>query len=297
MRKRQYGGYGGTYLPQIDEQLATQLDPLVGIWRWPSTNVPQGWYQMLANVQGIIETSSPSFFVQNGTNVNCVLQFYPASSTLTSTVIAPASAETTNSTQVPAIAPSSAKAVSHTAAVVGGIAGGAAAVILVILIIIFARRRGRQDHMRGKNVDPAFISEAPVVSAAAVTPPSAPPLLHHQSGPFGTPVVPLRLSQDSEPSTTLVPVGLTGKELARLRSRAAIPLTSEFTPASSSASDSQPTTSASPPIVVTPRQSEVTSQSETAIQSELEYLRREVLRLHAQQVRAEVFQAPPSYGG
>ena len=97
MRKRQYSGYGGTYLPQINEQLATQMDPLVGVWRWSSVNVPQGWYLILASVQGVLETSSSSFFVQNGTDVGCVLQFYPASSTSAVQVSATTKVTTTRS--------------------------------------------------------------------------------------------------------------------------------------------------------------------------------------------------------
>jgi hypothetical protein len=110
--RRQYSGYGGSYLPQIDEQLAMQLDPLVGVWRWSSANVPQGWYRMLVTVQGVLEASSSSSFVQNGTNVGCVLQFYPPSSTPTS-VVATAKATTTGT--------SSSKVITHTGAVAGGI--------------------------------------------------------------------------------------------------------------------------------------------------------------------------------
>ena len=287
--KRQYSGYGGTYLPQINEQIGTQLVPYLDNWQWFAPNVPQGWYQMLASVQGVLSATSSPFFVRNGTDVGCVLQFYPASSIPTPTSVLTITASTkpaSATTQAPATTASSSKAISHTGAVAGGIAGTAAAVVLVILLIAFVRRRGRQDQKRRpKSIDSSFTS-----NARALTP----SLLHHQSGPVGVSIVPLNPDQSSSPPATPVPVGLSSKELARLRSTH----TTELTPASSSASDSLPTTttSSSPPIVVTAEQGEVTPQTEPAIQSEVEYLRREVLRLHAQQVRAEVFQAPPSYG-
>ena len=286
---RQYSGYGGSYLPQIDEQLATQLDPLVGIWRWSSANVPQGWYRMLASVQGVLQVSSSSFFVQNGTDVSCVLQFYPASSSSTIVVQVPT---------VTAKATASSKATSsHTGAVVGGTIAGAAAVILAIgAMIAFARRRRRRrqkhdesPHMQRNAVDPSF-SNALIVRAGGAVTPFDTQMDQQRVVPLNTaspsPPPPPLLQSSSSSSPPHIPIGLSGKELARLRSGAGLLPTEPPTAAAaagSSPSDSQP---ASLPIVVT---------AEEPPQSEVEYLRREVQQLRAQQIRAEGFEAPPSY--
>ncbi|KAH8987985.1 hypothetical protein EDB86DRAFT_2073744 [Lactarius hatsudake] len=294
--RRQDSGYGGSYLPPIDEQLATQLDPLVGIWRWSSTNVPQGWYRMLATVQGVLEATSSSFFVQNGTNVDCILQF-PTSTSVVQTS-ATVKATTTGS---------SSKTISHTGAIAGGTIGGVAAVILVIGTITFVWRRGRQHRMR-KTVGPSFsnalmgadavVAEAPFNPTLTGTSPlDAGSQQQPPSNPVGVPTVPLNPRPSSSgpplqssPYTLPIPVGLSSKELARLRSRAAHV---QLTPAESASSDSQ----LAPPPIVTTRQGEATPPPEDrALQSEVEYLRREVQRLRVQEARAERFEAPPSYG-
>lgn len=311
--RRQYSGYNGSYLPPIDEQLATQLDPLLGIWRWPSTNVPQGWYRMLATVQGVLEASSSSFFIRNDTNVDCILQFLPTStSTSISTSASTSTSTSTSAVQIPATVNAtttgtSSKAVSHTGAVVGGIIGGAAAMVLAIVAIAFVWRRRRQRRMR-KTVGPPFsdalmragaeVSVAPFNPTHTDAPPlDAGPQQQPRSDPVGMPTVPLnpRLSSSgpllqSSPCTLPIPVGLSSKELARLRSRA---VHVQITPAVSASSDSQP----APPPIVTARQGEATPPPEArALRSEVEYLRREVQQLRAQEARAERFEAPPSYG-
>ncbi|KAH8977681.1 hypothetical protein EDB92DRAFT_1951988 [Lactarius akahatsu] len=294
--RRQDSGYGGSYLPPIDEQLATQLDPLVGIWRWSSTNVPQGWYRMLATIQGILEASSSSFFVQNGTNVDCILQF----PTSTSVVQTPATVKATTTG-------SSSKTISHTGAVAGGTIGGVATVILVIGTIAFVWRRRRQHRMR-KTVGPSFSNALVGADADVAEAPFNPPLTgtspldagsqqHPRSDPVGMPIVPLNPGPSSSgpllqssPCTLLIPVGLSSKELAQLRSRA---VHVQLNPAESASSDSQP----APLPIVTARQSEATPPPEDrALQSEVEHLRREVQQLRAQEARAEIFEAPPSYG-
>ncbi|KAH9033416.1 hypothetical protein EDB85DRAFT_2145013 [Lactarius pseudohatsudake] len=293
--RRQYSGYNGSYLPPIDEQLATTLDPLVGIWRWPSTNVPEGWYRMLATVQGVLQASSSSFFVQNGTNVDCILQF-PTSTSVVQTV-------TLKSTTTG----SSLKTISHTGAVAGGIIGGVAAVILAIGTIAFVWCRRRQHRLR-KTVGPSFsnalmgagadVAEAPFNPTLTGTSPlDAGSQQQPRSDPVGMPTVPLNHRPSSSgpllqssPYTLPIPVGLSSKELARLRSRA---VHVQLTPAESASSDSRP----APPPTVTARQGEATPPPEDrALQSEVEYLRREVQRLRAQEARAERFEAPPSYG-
>ncbi|KAI0259013.1 hypothetical protein BC834DRAFT_974650 [Gloeopeniophorella convolvens] len=77
--RRQFNGFNSSYLPTVNEVVAEQFDPTVGKWTWgdPGVNVPQGWYQMLADIQGTVMSSSP-FFVQNGTITSCVQQFAPA---------------------------------------------------------------------------------------------------------------------------------------------------------------------------------------------------------------------------
>ncbi|KAI0290964.1 hypothetical protein BC826DRAFT_970144 [Russula brevipes] len=79
--RRQSNGYGGAYLPPVNVILAAGIDPTPGNWTWPGVTVPQGWYQMLAYVQGVLQTSSSSFFVMNGTNTDCVVQYAVAPST------------------------------------------------------------------------------------------------------------------------------------------------------------------------------------------------------------------------
>src|SRR6266702_5428383 len=291
--KRPYSSYGGSYLPPIEEQLATQLDPLVGIWRWSSVNVPQGWYRMVATVQDVFDGSSSSFFVQNDTNVDCILQISQTSSTSTTTTTG-----------------TSSMAISHTSFVAGGIIGGAAAVILVIGAIAFVRRRRRQDHMRkivGPSFSNALMGAGSEVIVTQVTPfnptlTDTSPLdagsqidrEQQRSDHVGTSTFPLNPEPSSsgpllQSSLRAVPihVRLSSKELARLRSSAAH---TQLIPAESSSSGSQPT----PPPVITAGQGEPTPAR--AIQSEVENLRREVEQVRAQQVRAEIFEAPPSYG-
>ena len=92
------------------------------------------------------------------------------------------------------------------------------------------------------------------------------------------------------PIAASVPVGLTGKELARLRSA---PMGSTPSHARSSSSGSQPT---SPPTISasTSDRTTATPTLETRrLQSEVESLRREMQQLR---VRTEAFEAPPSYG-
>ena len=86
-------------------------------------------------------------------------------------------------------------------------------------------------------------------------------------------------------SAAPVPVGLTGKELAQLRSA---PTLSPPTHPWSSSSGSQPTYS---PTISTTDQTTVAPTPETQrLQTEVESLRREM-----QQLRAERFEPPPSY--
>ncbi|KAI9438002.1 hypothetical protein H4582DRAFT_229222 [Lactarius indigo] len=305
--RRQYSGYGGSYFPPINEQLATQMDPLVGVWRWSSTNVPQGWYKILATVQGVLEVPSSPFFIRNDTNVDCVRQFLPvsASASTTSVVQTPATTEATTTAK-----PLESNATSHTGAVVGGIVGGVAAMVLAIGAIAFVWRHRRQHRMRKTGISPFSNALMRASAEEAVTPSNpthtdATPLdpRSQQQRPFdpvSMPTSPLdpRLSSSgpqllqSSPCTLPIPVGLSSKELARLRSRAVdAQLTS--TPVESALGNPRPT----PLSIVTTGQGEATPLPEDrTLQFEVEYLRSEVQRLHAQETHDVMSEAPPSYG-
>ncbi|KAI9449165.1 hypothetical protein BJY52DRAFT_271671 [Lactarius psammicola] len=303
--RRQYSGYGGSYLPPIDEQLATGLDPFIGLWRWSSVNVPQGWYQMLAIIQGVPggTVSSSSFFIQNGTDVDCILQFLPTSSTSTSLVQTSATVNGTT-TGTPS------KAISHTGAIAGATIGGVTSVILAIGAIVFVWRRRRHTNTY-QTVGPSFsntlmrtgtgVTVAPFNPIITDTsPPDAGSQIDRQqqrSNPIGTPTIPLNPGPSlpeplllSSQHAAPIPVGLSDKELALLRSRGTH---NQLTPAGPPSGDPQPTL---PPIITT-EQGEATQPAEArALQSEVEYLRREVQRLHARQSHIDSFEAPPSYG-
>ncbi len=135
--RRQFSGYGGSYLPSINEQLATQLDPRTGNYTWQAVNVPQGWYYMLATVQGVLQSSSSSFFVENGTNTDCIPQFAPSSSPSTTSLV-PVSTSASPSAVVAVTSDHS-----HAGAITGGVIGGIAffAAALVAFLFWFFRRR------------------------------------------------------------------------------------------------------------------------------------------------------------
>src|SRR6266702_432608 len=187
---------------------------------------------------------------------------------------------------------SSSKATSHTGAIAGGIAGGVGALILVVGAIAFARRRRRKDR---KSAGSSFSGAAMELGSQMTVTPFTPTLAGAvplaagsrsattSEGPSSTSEPLLTPSQSVAP----VPVGLTSKELAHLRSAA---IRSPFTThARSSSSGSHPTY---PPTISTTEWSTTTPPPETRrLQTEMETLRREV-----QELRAERFEAPPSYG-
>ncbi|KAI9459212.1 hypothetical protein BJY52DRAFT_1211943 [Lactarius psammicola] len=248
-------------------------------------------------------------------------------------LIAPVVPITANATTT--MTSSSSKATSHTGAIVGGIAGGVAALILVVGTIAFVRQRRRKDDFR-KSAG-SFFSGATMEAGSQMTvtsfnptlagvaaleagsrsgipsdgPPSLaePPLPPSQgvaSVPVGLtskelarlrsaamrspPTTHAQLSSSGSPpsqSAPPVPVGLTDKELARLRSAAL--QSTPITHARSSSSGSHPTDS---PTINTAEGSGATPAPETwSLQSVVESLLREM-----QELRAERFEAPPSYG-
>jgi len=141
--KRQNNGYGNSYLPAINVLVASKLDPSSATWTWPSVTVPQGWYQMLANVQDVVQSTSSPFFVMNGTNTNCVPQ-YAVISTSPSTSVSPSSS--------PSAISAASSGHSRTGAVAGGIIGGIAffAAATAAFIYCFLRRRYRYPRSRNE---------------------------------------------------------------------------------------------------------------------------------------------------
>ncbi|KAH9000736.1 hypothetical protein EDB86DRAFT_2906085 [Lactarius hatsudake] len=182
---------------------------------------------------------------------------------------------------------SSSKAASHTGAIAGGIAGGVVALILLVGTVAFVRRRRQDDFRKSAGTS---ISGSPVMTVTPFNPALAEAAPLEEGPRFGT--ASDRPTSSSGPllppsqSVAPVPVGLTSKELARLRSTAIrSPLTSH------AQTSSQPTyplhitidTGAGSPSTPTPET--------RRLQSEVESLRRAM-----QELRAERFEAPPSYG-
>lgn len=141
VQRRQYSGYGGSYLPSINVPVGTQLNPTANNYTWPGVNVPQGWYQLLATVQGVLQTSSSAFFVQNGTSVGCIPQY-----AVSSTSGVPVS---TSSPSHSAIVAAASGHHSHAGAIAGGVIGGIAFFAAAFLFWFLRRRsRGAGNHHR-----------------------------------------------------------------------------------------------------------------------------------------------------
>ncbi|KAH9021639.1 hypothetical protein EDB84DRAFT_1580788 [Lactarius hengduanensis] len=187
---------------------------------------------------------------------------------------------------------------SYTGAIAGSIAGGVVALILVVGTIVFVRRRRRQDDFR-KSTGTSFSGATMEAGSQMTVTPFSPTLAAaasleagYQSG--STSFASLPPPPPPPPPSQIaalapVPVGLTDKELARRRSAAIrSPPTSH---ARTSSSGSQPTVTY-PSTIGTSEGSRSTPTPETRrLQSEVESLRREM-----QELRAERFEAPPSYG-
>ena len=196
-----------------------------------------------------------------------------------------------NATTTPS---SSSKATSHTGVIAGGIAGGVAGLILLVGTIALVRRRRRPDDIR--NHAGAFFRGTTEARPQMTVAPFNPTLGGAAPLELGSQIWTTsdRPSPMSEPSLLLtqsalpVPVGLSSKELARLRST---PILSPSTDAQLSSSGSEPVT---PPTFSATERSTLTPTPETQrLQTEVESLRREMQQL---QIRAERFEAPPSYG-
>ncbi|KAH9010614.1 hypothetical protein EDB85DRAFT_2233684 [Lactarius pseudohatsudake] len=297
-----YAGYNGAYLPLFNATIGEQLDPTKGVWSWDVTYVPQGWYQIRVTVHGVLQTTSPLLFVQNGTSVSCVRQF----ANVTLNVMTP---KATSHAQVGRIA--------------GGTAGGVAALILAIGFISFIWRRRRRDRVP-KAMDPqASFSDALIQGDPERGPmqfnrrfnltSTDTPLRGHQAGsqmgrqqrftkPVELPAIPLigqssppwLPSPPSHPTVPIdpIPVGLSSKELVPLRRDPDGPRTWLNR---SSSSSSLPN---SPPFVTTTEDEATPPFAVQRLELELKSLQREVQRLRAQQPRARTrkLDSPPSYG-
>ncbi|KAH9171799.1 hypothetical protein EDB89DRAFT_2175033, partial [Lactarius sanguifluus] len=163
-------------------------------------------------------------------------------------------------------------ATSHTGAIAGGISGGVVALILVVGTVVVVRRRRGQDDVR-KSAGTSFSGAAMLAGSPMMVTPFDPALARaalleagSQSGAASDgPSSPLPPSQSAAP----VPVGLTSKELAQLRS-AAIHSPLAHWHARTSSNGSQPTLA-----VGTSEERTLTPTPETwRLQSEVESLRR-----------------------
>ena len=148
LAKRQFNGFGGSYLPPVNEFLIAGIDPAVNNFTWTSVNVPQGWYQIYANVQNTVQATSSSFFVQNGTNTNCVPQYAVGAPSI--------SASSSSTSHVPVATDSLSSAHSghsHAGAIAGGVVGGLAFLGLVFAAIFFCFLRRRPSRSRLRDDD------------------------------------------------------------------------------------------------------------------------------------------------
>ncbi|KAH9077872.1 hypothetical protein EDB83DRAFT_1527164 [Lactarius deliciosus] len=192
------------------------------------------------------------------------------------------------------------KATSHTGAIAGGIAGGVVILILVVGTIVFVRRRRGQYDFR-KSTGTSFSGAAMEAGSQMAVTPFSPTLgaatasleAGYQSGSTSftsePPPPPPPPPPPQRAALAPVPVGLTDKELARLRSAAIrSPPTSH---ARTSSSGSQPTVTYPSTIGTGEGSTSIPTPETRRLQSEVESLRREM-----QELRAERFEAPPSYG-
>lgn len=146
--KRQFNGYGGSYLPSVNEIMIAGIDPAANNFSWTAVNVPQGWYQLYANVQNTAQATSSSFFVLNGTITNCIPQY----------AVAPhsTSAGSSSTSHVPVSTGSFSAAQSghsHAGAIAGGVVGGLAflAAVFAAFFFCFLRRRPSRSRLRDED--------------------------------------------------------------------------------------------------------------------------------------------------
>ena len=176
---------------------------------------------------------------------------------------------------------------SHIDAIAGGAVGGVLAIGAITLVVRRRRRRSRRRRSLFKRdvVDPGLpVTMTPFkpTPTGAAEPETAPQTNWQQQRTEAVEpeIVPLVHALTPLDLPMPFPVGLSGKELARLRAESShSPLTSP---------DALPS---GPLLTATAERKPDTSSSEARrLQSEVESLRREV-----QQIRAEIFESPPGY--
>ena len=179
-------------------------------------------------------------------------------------------------------------------AIAGSIIGGAVAISLVIGIVVFVQRRRRRQ-IRPRSILSDSLEDTPQVIATPFN--LIPSETTQDSGVSGereaemvaihglSSTPPFVLSRPVAP----IPVGLSGKELARLRSEA---LSSErpHHPSTSDLNVSQPTSS---PSAANESSGATSSYDPRRLQSEVESLRREMERMRTEGL--VLTGAPPSY--
>jgi hypothetical protein len=187
---------------------------------------------------------------------------------------------------------SSSHQISNAPAIAGGIIGGAAAISFVIGIVVFVQRRRRQIRPR------SMLSDSPEDASQVIMTPFNPIASDAAQGSgvsggceaemadvhglFSIP--PPVLSRPVAP----VPVGLSSKELARLRAEA-LSFEQSHNPSTSDVDVSQPTS----PSAVNESSGATSSYDPRRLQSEVESLRREMERMRTEGL--VVTGAPPSY--
>ncbi|KAI9430131.1 hypothetical protein H4582DRAFT_2104007 [Lactarius indigo] len=173
---------------------------------------------------------------------------------------------------------------SHSGAIAGGVTGGLA-VLLAIGTIAFVKRRQRKRSHRTTSVAVAPYTDSSTESALAeAVPLDVGPQTDWQQQLAHRPFFP-EYSPYPAPPVVSIPVGLSGKELAQLRSNASRSQSTDRRPSDLSLTA---TTDGGVPGGLP---AEATSPSEARrLRSEVDLLRHEVLQL-----RAERSEAPPTY--
>jgi len=142
--KRQFDGFNNSYLPPVNEIIIAGIDPTVNNFTWTSVNVPQGWYQLYANVQNSVKATSSLFFVHNGTITECVAQFAPSNND---------SSSSTPNVPVATSSPSAQSHHSNAGAIAGGVIGGLAFLAAVVATVFFCFLRRRPSRSRLRDED------------------------------------------------------------------------------------------------------------------------------------------------
>lgn len=153
-----YNGYGGSWLPFINQTLALDVNVGDSTWTWPLITVTEGWYVLVGTLTidgNTLITTPPPFFVRNGTT-SCfdaipqsssmitqtssgpsVATHEPSSSSVTPTSLGVAAATITVSSG--AVIDSRVPAHVNIGAIVGGAVGGA--ILLMGTLVAVVRRR------------------------------------------------------------------------------------------------------------------------------------------------------------